>query len=299
MSNNLSQTSTFRDADLNQLVVSKPIQSTVSKGKQNMYIGAAGRKPFRFQLSAPDGVVTPTVLFAPEEQPATPGRVTMAVSISTKNDDIIEFWGRINDIVIKHVALHSKEFLKTQHTYEEVAAKFTSALRTKEGYDPYLKIRFDISKDSRCPFSCCCANIGGKKFAKIEWQDLHVGDGVVCIVQLGMIYCVNGLVGYTVDCSSILKYAPPPPNEFPFVLRAGVDEEHFTQCSYGDLWKTVRELNSDDDNGCEQEDESLPTRICDDVGVPMIEFMEHCSKKQKICVLDVNGAATTQTALVS
>ena len=271
-------TETFEIVDLNRLVISKPVTSALNKGSQNMYIGSCDRTPFKFQLSSPTTLVTPSVLFAPEAQPANPSRISMGISISNKNTDILDFWKKLDVMMINHVVLHSKEFLKTVHTYEEVESKFTSALRKKEGFDPYLKVRFDTAKDARTPFSCCCANITSKKFAPIDWHDMRLGDSIICIVNLGMIYCVNGRIGYTVDMSSAMKYARAPPKAFPFVLNNHVDNEDqvpvFKQCSYDDLWQheSAADLSSPDTTIDEFEDNDRPA----------IEYMEHCAKKQKI-----------------
>ena len=286
-----NSTETFESIDLNRLVISKPVASALSKGSQNMYIGSCDRTPFKFQLSSPKTMVTPSVLFVPEAQPATPTRISMGISISNKNTDMLDFWKKLDGMMINHMVLHSKEFLKTPHTYEEVASKFTSALRTKEGFDPYLKVRFDTAKDARTPFSCCCANITSKKFAPIDWRELRLGDSLICIVNLGMIYCVNGRIGYTVDMSSAMKYARAPPKAFPFVLNNHADDEEqvpaFKQCSYDDLWQqeTTSEIVSSDHDA--------PVDDFDDSDHPSIEYMEHCVKKQKTGKDEVQSASNT------
>jgi hypothetical protein len=224
----------YSEVNLDNIIVSKPIASTGSgRGPTtfNMFIGAPGRKPFRFQFSRAGEAHRNTLVFPPEEANNGSSRINLALSIQKGETDVFEFWQKVDDIIIPHVAKHSKEFLKREMTEVEVRAIYTPTIRSKEDYDSYLKARFDHAPDARCPVKMFDINEHKKRYSPLHHTRLEQGDSLTCIGQLGMVYFFNQKVGITVDISHLTRYAPPPANEFPFQLGA-----EYSRCAPEDLF---------------------------------------------------------------
>jgi hypothetical protein len=222
--------------NLNTIQVSKPIQSTGARGPPsfNCYVGAGNRKPFRFQMTLSGTEFRPNIVFPMDAPTSAATRVNVALSVTANDPGVLKFWADIDSIMIKHLAEHSKEFLKKKMTPKEIREIYIPCVRTKDDFEPYLKIRFDTAIDSRTPFSCWDINESAKRFSKLHYSRLGQGDSVLVIIQPGMLYNFSGKVGCTIDCSHMVRFAPPPANDFPFQL--GVDGIDYHQVSPDDLF---------------------------------------------------------------
>lgn len=225
----------FTEMDPRGIVISRPIASA-SKGHGptsfNMFVGASNRQPFRFQMSLPGPDHRNKLVFAPDTPVNGGSKVSLALSVPTLDDAVMDFWAKVDDVVIAHTAKHSKEFLKREMTEDAVRSIYTPSIRVKEDYDNFLKVRFDTAPDSRCCVSMFDVNEHKKRYSALHHSRLEQGDSVTCIVQLGMVYFFNQKVGITVDISHLTRYAPPPANEFPFQLGA-----EYQQCVPEDLFR--------------------------------------------------------------
>jgi hypothetical protein len=224
----------FTEVDTNAIIISHPVACTSSgrgPASYNMFVGAAGRKPFRFQMSLPATIHRNTLVFAPDAPANGGSRFNLALSIPRVDEDVMAFWEKVDGVVIAHTAKHSKEFLKKVMNEEEVRAIYTPSIRVKEDYENFLKVRFDTAPDSRCGVKMFDVNEHKKRYSPLHHSNLRQGDAVTCIVQLGMVYFFNQKVGLTVDVSHLTRYAPAPPKEFPFQLGA-----EYSQCAPDDLF---------------------------------------------------------------
>ena len=227
----------YSEVNLADMIVSKPIASTTTgRGPTsfNMFVGAPGRQPFRFQMSRAGLQYRNTLVFPPDTPVNGGSRVNLALSVPKGDTDVFEFWSKVDSIIIEHVAKHSKEFLKRLMTEEDVRAIYTPTLRSKDDYDSYVKARFDISPDARCPVQMFDVNEYNKRYASMHHSRLEQGDAVTTIGQLGMVYFFNQKVGLTVDISHLTRYAPPPANDFPFQL-----EGEYSRCLTENLFTEI------------------------------------------------------------
>ena len=226
----------FSEVDTRSIVISRPIASTANgRGptSYNMFVGTAGRQPFRFQMSRSGPAHRNTVVFPPDVPNNGGTRVNMALSIPKVDVDVLSFWSKVDDVVIAHTAKYSKEFLKREMTEDEVRAIYTPSIRMKEDYENFLKVRFDTTpRQTLNEVKMFDVNELRKRYSPLHHSRLSQGDVVTCIVQLGMVYFFNQKVGVTVDVSHLTRYVPPPPNEFPFQLGA-----EYSQCAPNDLFK--------------------------------------------------------------
>jgi hypothetical protein len=208
--------------------ISKPIQSANVRGPPSFscYVNAGNRKAFSFQMTYPEPEFRPCIVFPLTPPTPASSKVNVALSIPTHSESVFRFWADVDTRMIKHLAEHSKEFLKKQMTEDEVRTIYIPCIRAKPDYDAYLKVRFDTNPDTRIPFTCLDVNIAAKRYSKLHYSRLEQGDSVLAIVQPGMLYNFSGKVGCTVDCTYLLRYAPPPANNFPFRLGAGMEGFH-------------------------------------------------------------------------
>ena len=243
----------FDTMNLDMMQISKPIQSTSVRGPPSFscYVSAGNRKAFSFQMTYAEPEFRPCIVFP--LTPPTPAntKVNVALSIPAHSENVFSFWNKIDTKMIKHIAEHSKEFLKKQMTEDEVRAIYIPCIRTKPDYDAYLKVRFDSAPDARIPFMCLDVNIAAKRYSKLHYSRLEQGDYVLAIVQPGMLYNFSGKVGCTVDCTHLLRYAPPPTNNFPFQL--GVEKEGFHEVVPDELFSTENEHVPDDSPSTEHD----------------------------------------------
>lgn len=245
----------FTELDVKAISISKPIPTNSGRGPMsyNMYISGPNRSPFSFQLTRPGPLHRSSLVFSPDPAQNGGDKTNITLSVKPTDEETINFWKSIDDLVIEHVSSNSKEFLKKQMTIEEVEAVFTRAVRQRPDYDPYIKARFHTCPDARTPFRCFEINEEKKRYAPLHHSRLAQSDVVVCVVQLGMIYSFNNKVGYTIDVSHLVRYTPAPCNPFPF--RLGSPSE-YTMCSSDTLWENVdKGLSEDQDQGQGHHDE--------------------------------------------
>ena len=226
----------YSEVNLNAITLSKPIVSTNSRGPSSfsMFMAGPNREPFRFQLSRHEAEHRNHVVFQPDPQQNGGSKVNVSLSIPLADTSVFEFFTAVDEIVIKHIALHSKEFLKRSEpmTVEQVRAIFAKSVRSKEGYQPFVKGRFDTACDCKMPATFYHVNERAQTYAKMHHSALAPRDSVVAILQLGIIYSINGKVGYCLDISHMSVYSPPPPNAFPFQLGG----QKFAEVNADNLW---------------------------------------------------------------
>jgi hypothetical protein len=205
----------YNEMDTSIMTISPPIPGK-QKGVINMYIGGPNRQPFRFQLTDSSPSSRSRVVFSPDENP-TGTKVNLCLTINKACEEAIgEFWGSIDDRVIKHVAANSKEFLKKKMSETEVRKIFKPCIRRKEGYEPYIKARFQSGDVGNLPVLAFEADESLSKAYSISPRDIGIGDSVICVVQPGLIFHCQGSVGYTVDITHIVRYKTASISSFPF-----------------------------------------------------------------------------------
>jgi hypothetical protein len=311
----------FTEVSLDDMCISRPIASTSGGRGQtssNMYIGAGGRKPFAFQMSRAGAAHRNTLVFAPDAPTNGSTRVNLALSIPRGDEDVMAFWAALDDRVIKHTAIHSKEFLKRTMTEEEVRSIYTPTVRVKEGFENYIKVRFDIAADARCGVKMFDVNEQHKRYSPLHHSRLDQGDSVTCITQAGLVYFFNQKVGITIDVSHLTRYAPPPANDFPFQLGA-----EYSACAPDDLFKAPEtaeatpstaplhdhvdvDENDDDDDVEDDEEEKTPAPAVvaadgssvtlDPVTMYIIPNTGHGAKRDATYATATNPRASKRTA---
>ncbi len=218
----------FREVSLEDLHVSAPVPN--KKRGLNMYVNGAARKSFRYRGCGGSQGERLTVVFNPEAPESGGSKWSVCLSIPKGCEDLVAFHRAKDEKIISAVAKHSKEFLKREMTEQEVRAIFKPSVVEKDGYEPYLRARFDTAPDSKVPFCLIDVNESTRKFSRAHYSSIRAGDLVSQIEQTGMVYFFNGFVGYANDISNMIRYPPPPQS-----LAQLAGGEDFMECRPEDI----------------------------------------------------------------
>ena len=237
----------FNELDLKGISLSVPKASANNKGSFNIYVNGPDSKAVYFNLGTADCPYYP-ILFNPRTENS---KVSICLTVSDQNAALIKFFAELDEMIIAHIAQHSKEFLKTVHTVEQVRKKFTSPLRKNEEYNNrFLSVKIDLLGKSGYEFECWEVNEQKGRYASVTHERLEKASMVDCVLKLGLVYSINGRCGYTLDVPNMMKVATPKFERFPFFSES---QARFVQCDQASLFDEceiedvmlVDETNSD------------------------------------------------------
>lgn len=221
----------YHQIEMKDINLSDPKQSMKNKGSSNMYINGPDNKPVFFEIASAD-YPHYTILFSPRVDGE---KVSICLTVCNQDDRMMKFFSDLDELIIKHIADNSKEFLKSVQSVEKVREKFTSPLRKNEEYNnQFLSTKIDLAGKNGCEYECWEVNEAKARYAAITHESLEKGDRVNCILKLGLIYSINQRCGYTLDVVNIGKLAKQKIEKFPFFSTSA---SKFVECDQTSLFE--------------------------------------------------------------
>jgi len=214
---------------------------------KTLYINGSGSgRPVTFQLCGTEPGMLPHVTFDVEPQMDDNGcaksRIPITLSVPKDYKELHDFWKRMDDKVIEHVISRKQDYFKKSPSDDDIRGMLQPTIRNDPDgqYLPTFKARFDCTPGCRNQCTVFELNSDTNELTEISASCIGKKDQVIPIISLGMIYNMNGRIGYCKDICSmvVIKAARSTSMNFNFggkVLKHKNLQEDFVEAKQEDF----------------------------------------------------------------